>query len=164
MGPLTGIMLYEISGYKFTFISFGVFFIIMGIWIACTLGKHFSRNWVDKVEPKNTIKLSKLLCNGRFTFALMTGFLSFYAMTYIAPIIGIRVSQFNLDQFDVNLIYSLQPFTFVTASVISPHVMKKLVKRKILIGGCFAVCIVFLLAGPSKTLHFPDKLYLIIIS
>ena len=186
LGPFLGSGLYAIGGNKAVFFSFATFFIVSAPFIRCLMNPEVDgvsghsagsrrsasdrSHLADDEEPlmarsnqnsRRPINICILLGYPRVAFAAFNGFMAYFAFCYQEPILAFRVEEFNLSQIQIGLFFCILPIFYITSSTIVNKVPNGVQKRAIMITSLVLFASFNFLNGPSKLLHFPDKLWLI---
>jgi len=102
-----------------------------------------------------------LIKNVRVIFACLAGTLAFFTDTQLEPIFSQRLEEFNMSTFQIGLMFTLIPATYIPSMLLIPLV--RVEKRIILIVSAFLLGVATFLNGPSEVFHMPDVLYLIMM-
>lgn len=102
-----------------------------------------------------------LMKDRRVIFACLCGTLAFFTDTQMEPIFSQRLEDFDMTTFQIGLMFTLIPSTYIPSMLLIPFV--RIDKRLILIVSSFLLGIATFMNGPSEIFHMPDKLYLIMM-
>ena len=191
LGPLLGSAIYTWLGFKLSFLVMGLALLPLSFIIYLFLKRETSSgtsedsdtyiratesesNWesscVTDSEMVGTSAVStsikpitntSLLSNRELVFACLCGTLAFLTDTQLEPIFSTRLEDFEMSTFQIGLMFTIIPASYIPSMFI---VQKIKADRKLIL--CFSALFLGLATffnGPSKLLHMPDSLSLIML-
>ena len=119
----------------------------------------------DDYKSKSTKQLRNfdLLANKRFLFASLSGALGYFLYDFMAPILAIRMKDFEMTQVEIGMFFMVMPIFYIPTSILVQSVPNGVEKRAILILAAFASFFVNLCCGPSYLFNFPDELWIMVL-
>lgn len=187
LGPIVGSAVYTILGFRMSFFVLGGLLVPVAFLTYCFFIRRLKRQDGDFVaadeatvadsekaatvetdeiqqEPIGESQVSNwsLMTDRRVVFACLSGTLAFFTDTQLEPIFARRLEDFNMTTFQIGLMFTLIPSTYIPTMLLIPFVT--ISKRVILITSAFLLGFATFLNGPSEIFHMPDdKLYLIMM-
>jgi hypothetical protein len=159
--------IYKWFGYFATFtILSGLLFvtwIAIFIWILEIEEEHQHGNQ-QNVDEKHKFKSAYIFLDFRIISAAWSALIAMFLIDAPSPLVADRFEDFDLPEYlkGLTFLFSNIPFTLVSLFVhrIVKSIRAKLLARAI---GWVLLAIGFALIGPSNALHFPDKVWLILL-
>jgi len=187
LGPIVGSAIYTGLGFKFSFYLLGASLVPIAFATYCFFLRRIKRADSDFVDAASLATVSdaekisfvsttdvaeevqesqvtnwSLMKDRRVIFACLSGTLAFFTDTQLEPIFARRLEDFSMSTFQIGLMFTLIPATYIPTMLLIPYV--KIEKRTILIVSAFLLGCATFLNGPSELFHMPgDKLYLIMM-
>ena len=169
LGPIIGSAVYTVLGFRMSFFVLGGMLLPVAFITYCFFVRRLKRPDGDFVsaeeaeieeiaegetahpeeDPDYVSKVSNwsLMKNRRVVFACLSGTLAFFTDTQLEPIFARRLEDFEMSTFQIGLMFTLIPATYIPTMLLIPFV--SIGKRVILIVSAFLLGLATFLNGPS---------------
>jgi len=116
----------------------------------------------DSLEFSNhkEVTLCALLKRARFTFAALSSAMTYFAYSFMEPILAKRLTDFSLSPMQIGLFFAIYPVFYIPSSIAVQFIPRYIEKRVTLIISALLTGVAFCFVGPSDMLGMSDLLIL----
>lgn len=174
LGPIAGSFIFDLVGFKGTFVIFGALIVPLSIVILCFLpnvydvkvrvleamGDNvlFSARSIEQINTQREgkkLRYSDLICNQRILHAALCAMATYLVWGALEPVLNLRLTQdYELPQSQQGLFFGIAPLCYTLSTFLTPFIFPHWIERRvILITSLVGLGISALLVGPI----YPEK-------
>ena len=158
IGPTIGGIMYEFAGYVIPFVSFGLFFITVGVTAYFSLPSYQTSYQAQNNQNFNP-NILEILKLPEASLAMFSAFVVNFSLNFYNVTLEPHLEQFHLSPSYVGLMFAnIGVAQFFSANITGRILDKGISPRTIIIVSCFLDMLSFTLVGPAPFLNFKPSL------
>lgn len=160
-GPSIGSLIFALTNYTLTFVTFGIFIVgmafLMFFFLPSSLNKRVEvKNENDEQGQLIEIKYTNFFMARRCCFAVVTLSCVFLATCFYDSCLAVMLNEFyGVDEKGVGFVFLLPLVAYMMAPPLISVLRKRLHRRFIILIGMIVSTIAVFMTGPSELLGFP---------